>query len=151
MRVTPSLCATAIVKLSADPPDGSTNPKQVMPRIAPRSRFHAVRRLSMNQRAPAAIVVSARLGTPVRRPLRRGQDVVGPGTARHVSVAPVHVENLAEGVGARLTSRAIRARYQGLLGGEVRQGRGLLKTQGGLSISFQRTRAGALSKRFRRA
>ena len=76
----------------------------------------------MNQRAPAAIVVSARLGTPVRRPLRRGQDVVGPGAARHVSVAPVDVEDLGEGISVGFTTGAVQPGEDGGVGADFSHG-----------------------------
>jgi hypothetical protein len=86
--------------------------------------------VAMNQLAPPPIIVTARFSASVGRPPCCGQDVVGPGPAWRMGIAPMHVEDLQQGIGARLTARAVRTRNRGLLGGEVRHVRGLWRTQG---------------------
>jgi len=88
----------------------------------------------MDQLTPAPVVLAARLGAPVADPPRRGEQVIETAARGKMRIAPVHVEDLLQGVGERLTSRAVHASNGGLLGGEVRHVRGLGRTQGRLSI-----------------
>ena len=79
----------------------------------------------MDQLAPDAVAVAARLGAPGKNSLGGHEGIVRTAPRRQVRVTPLDVENLAQGIGTRLTSGAIGTSDRGLLRQEVRHDPGL--------------------------
>jgi hypothetical protein len=79
----------------------------------------------MDHLAPAPVVFTTGFHAAVRRALLRQEVIVEAIPTGRVRLAPAHIENLAQHVGVRLTTRAVGAGDGGLLGEEVRHVRGL--------------------------
>jgi hypothetical protein len=71
----------------------------------------------MDQLAPAAIVLAARLGAPEPSGDASGQRVVETAARRSMSVTPDHLENLAQHIRVGLAPGAVRPGQAGLIGG----------------------------------
>ena len=74
---------------------------------------------TMEQLAPEAIPVAARLRAPEQGAVRAHEGVIRALARGQMRLAPLNVENFLQGVGKRLTARTVGTRYRGLLRREV--------------------------------
>jgi len=73
----------------------------------------------MEEIAPEAVTVAARLRAPEERAVRAHEGVVRTLARRQMRLTPLHIENFLLAVGERLAARTVGASYRGLLRREV--------------------------------
>ena len=103
---------------------------------------------TMQQLAPEAITIPARLRAPEERPVRAHEGVVRALAGGQMRLAPLDVEDFLLGVSKRFTARTVGTRYRGLLRREVRHDPGLDGTRRRKSSASMLAANGAWEKKY---